>query len=90
MKTEAQRAAGMGFKGKWVIHPSQTGIVNEIFTPTRDEIQFAKKLMAAYEKSQLVGVGATTVDDMLVDKAAIVSAKKLRYMAEQLGLWDKI
>jgi citrate lyase beta subunit len=90
LKTEAQRAAGMGFKGKWVIHPSQIGIVNEIFTPTMDEIQFAKKLMAAYEKSQLVGVGATTVDDMLVDKAAIVSAKKLRYMAEQLGLWDKI
>jgi citrate lyase beta subunit len=90
LKTEAQRAAGMGFKGKWVIHPSQIAVVNEIFTPTEDEIQYAKKLMAAYEESQLVGVGATTVDDMLVDKAAIASAKKLRFIAEQLGIWDKV
>lgn len=90
LKADAGRAAGMGFKGKWVINPLQIEIVNEIFTPTMDEIRFAKKLVAAYEKSQMVGVGAITVDDMLVDKAAIVSANKLRYVAEQLGLWDKV
>jgi len=90
LKADARRAAGMGFKGKWVINPLQIGIVNEIFTPTMDEIRHAKKLVAAYEKSQLVGVGAITVDDMLVDKAAIVSADKLRHVAEQLGLWDKV
>ena len=90
LKADANRAAGMGFKGKWVINPLQIGIVNEIFTPSMDEIRHAKKLVAAYEKSQMVGVGAITVDDMLVDKAAIVSANKLRYVAEQLGLWDKV
>ena len=90
LKADAGRAVGMGFKGKWVINPLQIGIVNEIFTPTMEEIRFAKKLVSAYEKSQLVGVGAITVDDMLVDKAAIVSASKLRYVAEQLGLWDKV
>lgn len=90
LKADARRAARMGFRGKWVIHPSQIGIVNEIFTPTPDEIQVAKKLVEAYEKSQMVGVGAITVDDMLIDKAAVVSANKLRHMAEQLGLWDKV
>ncbi len=52
-----------------------------------EEIRFAKKLLAAYEKSQMVGVGVIVVDDKLVDKAAVVSANKLRHMAERLGLW---
>jgi citrate lyase subunit beta/citryl-CoA lyase len=90
LREDAGRAAGMGFKGKWVINPLQIGIVNETFTPSPDEIRRAKKLVAAYEESQLVGVGAITVDDMLVDRAAIVSANKLRYVAEKLGLWDKV
>lgn len=90
LKAEARRAAEMGFKGKWVIHPAQIEIVNEIFTPTADEIRFARKLMAAYEKSQMAGVGVITVDDIQVDKAAVVSAQKLRNIAEQLGLWNKV
>jgi citrate lyase beta subunit len=88
LKEDARRAAGMGFRGKWVVHPSQIDIVNEIFTPTRDEIRHARKLVAAYERSQMSGEGAITVDDMLVDKAAVTAAHKLKNVAEQLNLWN--
>ncbi|MFA5078047.1 MAG: CoA ester lyase [Dehalococcoidia bacterium] len=88
LKEDARRAAGMGFRGKWVVHPSQVAIVNEIFTPTRDEIRHARKLVAAYDSSQMAGEGAITVDDMLVDKAAVTAAQKLKNVAEQLNLWN--
>ncbi|MFA5064342.1 MAG: CoA ester lyase [Dehalococcoidia bacterium] len=90
LKEDARRAAGMGFRGKWVVHPSQIDIVNEIFTPTGDEIRLAKKLLTAYEKAQTNGDGSITVDDMLVDKAAIVAARKLMCQSEQLDLRNKV
>jgi len=78
----------MGFRGKWVVHPSQIDVVNGIFTPTRDEILHARKLVAAYDRSQMAGEGVITIDDMLVDKAAVTAAQKLKNVAEQLDLWN--
>jgi citrate lyase beta subunit len=90
LRADARKAAAMGFKGKWVIHPSQIETVNEIFSPALDEIRFARTLLAAYEKSTSEGVGAISVNDMLIDEAAIVSAIKLRDTAKQLGLWAQV
>jgi len=88
LKEDSRRADGMGFRGKWVVHPSQIDVVNGIFTPTRDEILHARKLVAAYDRSQMAGEGVITIDDMLVDKAAVTAAQKLKNVAEQLDLWN--
>ena len=44
-------ARSLGFDGKWCIHPAQIEIVNEGFSPTAREVDWAKKVVAAYEEA---------------------------------------
>ncbi len=65
-------ARSLGFDGKWCIHPAQIGVVNEVFSPTEREIEWAKKVVEAYEGA---GTGAITVDGQMIDAASIKMAR---------------
>ncbi|HVW31101.1 MAG TPA: CoA ester lyase [Acidimicrobiia bacterium] len=66
---EARRAGAMGFDGKWVIHPSQIPLANEVFSPTEAEIEWAERTEKAYRAAESAGTGAIGLDGMLVDAA---------------------
>jgi citrate lyase subunit beta/citryl-CoA lyase len=63
----------LGFDGKWCIHPAQIGIVNEVFSPTEREVEWAKKVVAAYEEAS--AAGSVSVDGQMVDAASIKLAR---------------
>ena len=42
----ARRAAALGCEGKWAIHPSQIELANEVFTPSEDEVDRARRILA--------------------------------------------
>jgi citrate lyase subunit beta/citryl-CoA lyase len=85
-RTACDRAAAMGYVGKWAIHPSQVEPANEAFAPTRDEIAHARKVVAAYREAEASGRGATGLDGMLVDAAHLRLADNISRRAELLGL----
>jgi len=68
-------ARALGFDGKWCIHPAQVPIVNEVFSPTEDEVTWAKKVVEAYEEANAAGSGAVSVDGQMVDAASIKVAR---------------
>jgi citrate lyase subunit beta/citryl-CoA lyase len=68
-------ARSLGFDGKWCIHPAQIETVNEVFSPTEKEIEWAKKVVKAYEEASAAGRGAITVDGQMVDAASIKMAR---------------
>jgi citrate lyase beta subunit len=68
-------ARSLGFDGKWCIHPTQIGIVNEVFSPTDREVEWAKKVVAAYEEANAEGSGSVSVDGQMVDAASIKLAR---------------
>jgi citrate lyase subunit beta / citryl-CoA lyase len=59
----------LGFDGKWCIHPSQVPIANDRFSPTADEVDWARRAKQAYQEAEARGTGAIAVDGMLVDAA---------------------
>ena len=65
----------LGFDGKWCIHPAQIEAVNEVFSPTEREVEWAKKVVEAYEKASAAGTGAISVDGQMVDAASIRMAR---------------
>jgi len=67
-------ARSLGFDGKWCIHPAQIGVVNEVFSPTEEEIEWAKKVVAAYEDAGAAGRGAISVEGQMIDAASIKMA----------------
>jgi citrate lyase beta subunit len=68
-------ARSLGFDGKWCIHPAQIETVNEVFSPTEREIEWAKKVVKAYEEASAAGRGAISVDGQMVDAASIKMAR---------------
>jgi citrate lyase subunit beta/citryl-CoA lyase len=74
---EARQSRRLGFGGKHVVHPSQIGVVDEIFTPNARQIERANKLIEAFEEAERSGSGAVGVDGELVDYAIIKRARQL-------------
>jgi citrate lyase subunit beta/citryl-CoA lyase len=68
-------ARSLGFDGKWCIHPAQIAVVNETFSPTVKEVDWAKKVVAAYNEANATGSGSVSVDGQMVDAASIKLAR---------------
>jgi citrate lyase subunit beta/citryl-CoA lyase len=68
-------ARGLGFDGKWCIHPTQIEIVNEAFTPSPEEVAWARRVLAAYAEAGEAGIGAISLDGRLIDAASIRMAE---------------
>jgi citrate lyase beta subunit len=68
-------ARSLGFDGKWCIHPAQIAVVNEAFSPTDKEVDWAKRVVAAYDEANAEGSGSVSVDGQMVDAASIKLAR---------------
>jgi citrate lyase beta subunit len=68
-------ARSLGFDGKWCIHPAQIPAVNDAFSPTDEEVEWAEKVVAAYEEANAAGSGSVSVDGQMVDAASIRMAQ---------------
>jgi citrate lyase subunit beta/citryl-CoA lyase len=86
LRGEAQRSRQLGFRGKFCIHPSQVEPVNEIFSPTQEEISRAKKIIEAFELAKGKGQGAIALEGEFVDPPIYNRAKQLLDFAKEVGL----
>src|SRR5918994_1544467 len=68
-------ARSLGFDGKWCVHPAQIAVVNEAFSPTDKEVDWANKVVAAYDEANAEGSGSVSVDGQMVDAASIKLAR---------------
>ena len=84
-RASACRAAALGYEGKWTIHPSQVGPANEVFTPSKDLIDWARDILATIRESVRTGHGALQVRGMLVDLAHEKLARTILERAALVG-----
>jgi malyl-CoA/(S)-citramalyl-CoA lyase len=84
-RAAANRAAVLGYEGKWAIHPSQIVLANEVFTPSAAEINRARRIVEAMAQAAAQGKGAVSLDGRLIDLASIRMAEVLLKKAEAIG-----
>jgi len=68
LEQDSFTAKNLGYVGKSIIHPNQINIVHKIFRPTPLEIDWAKKVINAYDLAKKNKKGATTVDGKMIDE----------------------
>lgn len=71
---DAKRSRALGFGGKLCIHPRQVAAVNEAFLPSAEQLEWARRVMAANEAS---AGGVTSVDGQMVDKPVVEQARRI-------------
>ena len=76
---DASTAKRLGYQGKCVIHPNQVEPVANVFIPSNNEINWARKVIQALEETMEkgMGIGAVTVDGRMVDAAHYRQAKSV-------------
>jgi Citrate lyase beta subunit len=76
-KKECYEAKKLGYVGKTLIHPNQVNLANEIFKPTKEEIEWAKKIVDIYQEYYKKGKGAIKIEGKLIDYVHYKLAKKI-------------
>jgi len=78
-------AKHLGFKGRFAIHPAQIETINACFAPSEEEIEQARRIVAAYEEAESRGRGSTSLDGRVIDVPVVKRARALLEVAEESG-----
>ena len=86
LQAAARSAAALGFDGKWVVHPDQIRVVNEAFTPDRQQYEQAELIVAAYASAASdQRRGAVTLGDEMIDAASHRLASRIAARGRAAG-----
>jgi citrate lyase subunit beta/citryl-CoA lyase len=81
-RREAAEARAMGFSGKLCIHPSQVPLANAAFVPSAEEVDRARRLLAAYDAAVADGRAAIAFEGQMVDEPLAARARAVLRAAE--------
>ncbi len=82
---DIKKAKAFGFMGKIVIHPNQIQPCHDIFTPTEEEINYAKKVIEAFEEAERVGKAAIQLEGKFVDYPVVEKSGRIVELAQAIG-----
>ena len=78
LKVDAGRAKQLGFQGKLCIHPNQIEPCHAIFSPTKEEILYAERVVKVFEEAEKEGSAAIQLDGKFIDYAVVERARRIR------------
>lgn len=82
--TETQLARDLGFDGKGAINPRQIAPIHTVFSPSEQEVEEAKRIVAAAEEAQAQGKGAIAIGGKMIDKPVLDRAHKTLELAARI------
>jgi citrate lyase subunit beta / citryl-CoA lyase len=86
LEQDARNALRLGFQGKSAIYPGQVEIINRVFSPSEEELEFARKVVAAFDEAEARGDAAIQLEGRMIDYPIAVKARWLIERANMMGL----
>jgi citrate lyase subunit beta / citryl-CoA lyase len=84
LRASTEALLRLGFRARTAIHPAQLATINEVFTPSADEVGRARRLLAALDAAGRTGSGVTTDEDgRMIDEAVARSAREILAQADR-------
>ena len=84
LREECERGRTLGMDGKTLIHPSQVGPCNQIFSPTEEEVDWSRKIIEAFHQSENKQKGVIVVEGRMVERLHLGMAERTVSIAEQI------
>ncbi|HKA34980.1 MAG TPA: hypothetical protein VKH64_17330, partial [Candidatus Binatia bacterium] len=84
----ARQSRRLGFSGMSLIHPSQIDPINATFSPTAEEIEYAKQVLQAFEEANARGDGSIAFGGQLIDRPIVERARRTLELAKTLGIQE--
>lgn len=83
---DIQQAKSLGMTGKAAINPRQVDTIHEIFAPSKEEIDYAQRVIKAMDEAQKEGKGVFSLDGKMIDAPIIARAQNVLKKAKLAGL----
>ncbi len=84
LKASTELVRDMGYQGKLCIHPEQVTVVNQVFTPSEDEIAKARRYVKAFEDAEASGSASIQVDGYFIDYPIVEKARRVLGVAAEI------
>ena len=84
LRSDALKAKNIGFTGKTCIHPDHIGVINEVFSPSAEAVEFSRGVAAAMEQGIAEGKGAVMYQGKMIDAPIAERARKILQKAERI------
>ena len=81
---DSKLARQLGFAGKMVIHPDQINPVNTVFSVSKEEVEYARKVAATFMEAKKAGAGAISLEGKMIDEANFRQMQDLLLKAEAI------
>ena len=85
-RTECERSNVLGMVGKWAIHPAQFEIAHDAFSPSENTVAAARKQKTAYDEALQQGLGAISVEGVMIDAATVRILQNIIDKADLIGM----
>ena len=76
----------MGFDGRSAIHPSQVDVIHRAYTPSPEDIEWAKQVINALEEGKKAGTGAVSLNGKMIDRPVAKRAERIITLARAAGV----
>ena len=86
IEADANLALSLGFSGKAAISPRHVEVINRIFSPTMEEVDYAYEVMDAIKLAKKQGKGAIALRGKMIDAPIVARAEMTIAMAMELGM----
>ncbi len=81
-----RRARAMGFTGMGCVHPRQIRVIHDAFAPSPEELEKAKRIVAAFQEAEARGLGVVSLGSKMIDPPVVLRAQRLVEHARQMGV----
>jgi len=84
-RAECEQGRTLGMDGKTLIHPSQVGPANAIFSPSSDEVEWSRRIITAFGEAENAAKGVITIDGRMVERLHLAMAERTVAIAEAIA-----
>ena len=85
LEQDAGMARQLGYTGKFAIHPAQIEVINKVFSPSEEELAYARKVVEAWNRAEAEGRGSADLDGRMIDVPVIKRAQNLLARADAIA-----
>ncbi len=85
LQAECQQGLELGMDGKTLIHPDQIGICNQVFSPTGQEVAWARRIIGEFDRPENAKVNVMSIDGQMVERLHADIARRVIAIAETSG-----
>jgi citrate lyase subunit beta/citryl-CoA lyase len=85
LKAECEQGRTLGMDGKTLIHPAQVALTNAVFSPSPDEVDWARRIIAAFDLPENSSRGVITIDGRMVERLHLTMAERTVTIAEAIA-----